>query len=776
MATRDQALEQMLNAGMPELPPGHPQFNTSRIIRYGPKKRAWYRLYEFAGKNGRYYVAGAFGMWGAIDATKIESDFAGMDAAERERIEAAQRAMEEQERRKRDARARNAALRARKQWLSAQPAAPDAEAYLKRKGVTPEKGLKFFADGTVLVPMLRYDAEKPRLVGLQKIAADGTKRFNAGMAKEGAACRIGAKPADGAAIIIAEGLATALSIRMGTGKRAPVFIGFDCYNVKPVAAILRKLYPKSPILICADDDFQTEDNPGAACARRAAEAIGNASVLVPVFRERGENKWTDFNDLHQAEGLDAVGLQVHAALDALGAAGGPSKPKPQKPQRPVDWHNLYERFTFIYPTDTAWDAELGEIVKVSNMRLHFGKHVIDHWLASADRKTVNLIDVVFDPAGTADPKRTVNLFRGMPIKPSLKGSCRKLIELLQFLCGEAGQDQAPVTDWVLKWIAYPLQHLGAKMQTAIVMHGMAEGTGKNLFWGAVREIYGRYGALITQTELESPYNAWMSQRLFMIANEVISRQELRHHVGRLKNMITESPLPISEKYLPTRYEDNHMNMVFLTNEIHALQISPNDRRYMVIRTPNVNTREFYEEVVAEIEAGGVAAFYQFLLDLELGDFTEHTKPIITSAKEDLIEIGLSSAQQFWRELQQGLLSPLFYGPCLSNDLFTAYTVWCARNGIKNPRPSNYFSHEFMAMNGVTRKLDRVIDPDKPMAGAQQRMVFRMGHCSEAERESDWVKRCVDEWRTALKDYVRDGSLRRAARNSAEDPNEHGQSY
>ena len=116
------------------------------------------------------------------------------------------------------------------------------------------------------------------------------------------------------------------------------------------------------------------------------------------------------------------------------------------PERALDWAAFFQRFSFIYPTDTAWDAELGEIVKISNMRLMFGKRAVEFWLDSPDRRTVDLKNVVFDPTGKADPAITINLFRGMAKPPASGGDCRKLIELLQFLCGEADQDQAPVTE------------------------------------------------------------------------------------------------------------------------------------------------------------------------------------------------------------------------------------------------------------------------------------------------------------------------------------------
>lgn len=874
MATHDHAIQQMLGAGMPEFPPGHPRFNANRFVRYGPRGKAWYRLYEFQAHNGKFYVSGAFGMWGAIDSTKIVSDYTGMDIDERDRLKRSQAELERREQAKRADRARFAARRAESQWHDARSVG--ACPYLVRKGLMPEggtelpeKGLRVMADGTLLVPMIRYDVTEAqaddadyhgprRLAGLQKIAPDGSKRFNKGMAKDGVACRVGKKVKDGQLLIVGEGLATVLSAHLALDKRQTFFVAFDSGNLLPVARTLRKLYPKSPILFLADDDAYLEaylntrlrsnyhvdtlfradfgeqtyetkfgpvvvhadfeldargtqflrcgvniggkvqlfmlHNPGRTAAWAASAAIGNAWVCWPEFVERAierdpdKPRLTDYNDLHLAEGIERVrdllagdvkAVTVARELSGQLGKGVPDENSAQKAERKggrgggrvpppagdaFDWEGFSQRFTHIYPTDTAWDAGLHKLVKISAMSIHFGAGIVGWWLRSDKRRTVNDVDVVFDPTCQCDAKRCINLFDGLDSQPSTDGSCEKIVALLQYLCGEESQEIAPITDWVLNWTAYTFQHLGAKMQTSIVMHGFEEGAGKNLFWGIVKDIFGRYGSLITQSELESPYNAWISQKLFMVANEVVSPQEKRHHVGKLKNMVTESPLPISEKYLPLRYEKNHMNLVFLTNELHALQISPSDRRYMVIKTPAIKGEDYYGDVIAELAAGGAPAFHHYLLNRDCGDFSEHTKPLHTAARDDLIDIGLGSAQQFQGELHEGLLYPLEYGPCFGNDLYRAYTIWCARNGMKNPRPSNMFRHEFAAMNGVIRRLDRVPDPDKFIEASlkaeqvPQRSVFRMGTRSELLSDREWVNAGCANFRYQMREYAAENTL------------------
>jgi putative DNA primase/helicase len=859
MATLDQAIAQMVAAGMPPFPDGGPRLS-GRIVRYGKRSRAWYVLHEYQARNGKRYVHGAFGIWGQFDAVKIESDYQGMDPEEAERLRRAQAGREADEQRKRAERARFAANRAKQQWDAARASLPDGGCpYLTKKGVATEKGLRFFKDGTLLVPMVRYDVteameqdaspEAPRrLAGVQKIAPDGEKRFNKGMAKAGTACRLGKAPRDGQPILLCEGLATGLSIRQAMEQSHAVFVAFDAGNLTAVAKILRGLFPASPLVLCADDDaylvaqmnrhlrddwgasalmdvprecdtfrvlgrefvvragVELADgmvpllmgsvthaggmrpfvfrNAGRTAAHEAARAVGNASVCFPVFAARAlaldpeAPRLTDFNDLHAAEGLAVVAAQLREALSKVtftpdgAAAPGEKRVKAGKgaggdqggggDEPNWELHGaLLARFTQIYPSDEAFDEQIGRIVKVQHMRLMFGNRAVSMWLAAKKKRVVLLEDVVFDPTVEvkpgAQPSGRVNLFRGLEMAPSKNGSCTKLLALLHYLCGEHPEDtEAPLTTWCLRWAAFPLQHRGAKMQTAVVMYG-EEGTGKNLFWGALRSIYGQHGGTITQMQLQSQFNDWLSAKLFLIANEVVTRAELKHLVGVLKNLVTEREIWINPKHLGGRSESNHCNMVFLSNELQPMLVGQGDRRNMVIKTPRPASAELYAAVGEEIAHGGAQALYQYLLELDLGDFDENAKPPMTEAKQTLIEMGMVPSQLFWTELHEGLLG-LPYGPCLVTDLYRAYVAWCFRNGHRVPEALNRFKPAFMAMNGVRAKIERIQVPSaKPMIVAEalrQHRIFVMGESeADADAERRRIHDGINKFHFALEEYL-----------------------
>jgi putative DNA primase/helicase len=191
-------------------------------------------------------------------------------------------------------------------WNQALPV--DLEAlhpYLARKGVQSH-GLRVTKDGRLIVPI--RDAAGT-LHSLQFIDADGVKRFKTGGRKHGCYYAIG-KPND--VLCIAEGYATGASIHEATGNA--VAVAFDTGNLLRVAQALRAKLPDVKIVLCADDDWRTEGNPGLTKAREAARVV-NGLVAVPDFGTDRPEGVSDFNDIAVLFGLEAVRRAVEAAIE-----------------------------------------------------------------------------------------------------------------------------------------------------------------------------------------------------------------------------------------------------------------------------------------------------------------------------------------------------------------------------------------------------------------------------------------------------------------------------
>lgn len=321
------------------------------------------------------------------------------------------------------------------------------------------------------------------------------------------------------------------------------------------------------------------------------------------------------------------------------------------------------------------DERLKSLMSVRDFSTTVGNEVYRKFINDPQTRRIHKDNIVFDPTGCVQKRGYFNLFNGMSVSPK-NGDCSKLLELLYLIC-EQNDD---VYRWVLSWFAYPLQNSGAKMRTAIVIHG-GEGVGKNLFLSAIQGIYGEYSAIITQTDIESPFNGWASCKLFVIGNEVVSRQEMYHKKGVIKNMITEPFWNINEKNINVRREANHANFVFTSNHLQPVSPDRDDRRYQVLWTPPKRDKSFYKAVADERDNGGVEALYYHLMNMDLGEFDEYTEPVMTRAKEDLIRLSMKSDEKFISYWLSGDLG-MSVMPCLTGDLYKFYQRWCKHEGEK----------------------------------------------------------------------------------------------
>jgi putative DNA primase/helicase len=378
-----------------------------------------------------------------------------------------------------------------------------------------------------------------------------------------------------------------------------------------------------------------------------------------------------------------------AGKNAVSAGRGKGGRKAYKPTLDDSMYiEMFKRFTLIYPTDQVFDHHERVLARIGHLRHAFGRNV-KRWLESPKREMINLKDIIFDasapPGGLV--AGTINLFHGFPLKPK-KGDCEILMDLFIYICKDK-----EVLDFVLKWIAYPLQHPGTKMQTAIIMHG-DEGTGKSFLWReVVARIYGEYAGVIGQAELESQFNPWASKKLMLIAEEVVSRAELNSHKGKLKHLVTGGDILINDKNVPLRPEKNQANFVFLSNEIQPNKLDHTDRRYCVIYTPPPLGKEFYEEAAQCIRNGGVEAFYHYLMNLDLTGFGPHTKPPLNDDKRELVEISMSAEELFFNEWREGSLSVPFM-TCTTEQVYQCFSRWCTKAGYKFPPNRHRLSRQF----------------------------------------------------------------------------------
>jgi len=703
-----------------------------RFTSVGSKKKqaAWCVIYERTDRNGKRYFAGSFGEGGNGPFT-IQPDRSEKEV-EKKIFAAESATIQKQTEESREQLAERAAKKSQAIWDRAveDDFLVGGHRYLVKKGVRAY-GLRASVDGKVLYVPLR---KKGKVVGIQSIreTEDGfVKRFLQYTDTKGAHHVLGEVTSETPTVFVCEGYATGAAIHEATG--IPVVVAFFCHNLHPVIESLRAAFPKIRIINAGDDDRHTRQR----CLRFFSETYGvrvqiqslrkgeaakwehhtspvagemnlsvsevregklrrivasfdylvdgksrlvnrkwenagreaaaklwndfNVPTVYPVFRNR-KSSGTDFDDLLLEDGRDACRDQLVKALD--------SSPKETNSEFDIDW--AIERFALIYGKGVFWDSERFCRIRVDHAKMQWPE-AIKALMSSDRRRMIDERQLVFRPDGIIQ-EGEINTFDHLPIQPDSSKSCKLIVEHLKFLCGTE-----EVFDWVSKWLAYPLQHPGAKMHQALVFHGVREGTGKNLFFSVMERIYGEYSMVINQAMLNSDFNEYLSRKLFIVADEVLTQQDRRHQKGMIKGMITGTKHQLNEKNMPRWQEDNLTNFVFLSNELQPLAVDPEDRRFMVVKVEESHPQSYFQKLAAEIEAGGAAGFYAWLLSLDLEDFGPSTRPCKTEARQDLIELGKPASDRFIEAWLAGD-TPYPVQPCALQSLYEAFVTWRLRAG------------------------------------------------------------------------------------------------
>lgn len=297
--------------------------------------------------NSGWYVyhadgvpAGAFGCW--RQDVKREWCAKGVDSmtqAEREAHRQRTDGMRKQREADTAERRQQATTEASRRWVAAKTASEHpylVAKYVKAHGVKQE-------GEALLIPM--RDAAGI-LHSLQVIDPEGGKRFLPGGRVKGCYHSIG-EPSD--VLIVCEGYATGASIHEATGNA--VAVAFNAGNLEAVALALHQKYPAVRLILAADDDWNTEANPGMTKAKAAALAVGGW-LAVPRFGADRPDKATDFNDLHQLAGLEAV----KACIDAAQPVTAETFPALLDGVDPVQWSEPLPLIDSITPEPYPLDA------------------------------------------------------------------------------------------------------------------------------------------------------------------------------------------------------------------------------------------------------------------------------------------------------------------------------------------------------------------------------------------------------------------------------------
>lgn len=136
------------------------------------------------------------------------------------------------------------------------------------------------------------------------------------------------------------------------------------------------------------------------------------------------------------------------------------------------------------------------------------------------------------------------------------------------------------------FMAYMVQFPGRKIRWAVFIQS-AEGAGKTFFAKAMQAVLGfEHVKVLSDGSIKSGYNEWAFGSQFVAVEEIYVNGANRHAImNTIKPLISNDDLDVNEKFRNSRKADNITNYMLFSNHHDALAITPNDRRYFVLKSP-----------------------------------------------------------------------------------------------------------------------------------------------------------------------------------------------
>lgn len=241
-----------------------------------------------------------------------------------------------------------------------------------------------------------------------------------------------------------------------------------------------------------------------------------------------------------------------------------------------------------------------------------------------------------------------NVWQGWACSPR-KGDTTLFDKYLDWLFSGAPEQR----EWFLKWLAYPLQHPGAKLYTSTLLWSTDEGSGKSLMGVTMKHIYGENYGVVGERQLHSQFNAWMEKKQFIMGEEVTG-SDRRGEMEHLKLLVSQETVEVNKKYQVPYEIRNCANFLWTSNHPEAFIMSDKDRRNFVRElSGDKPERKFFKKYVDWLDEREAApAIFEKLLRVDLTGFDPNGPAPMTDAKIDMVRLGGTEADYLVRSLYE----------------------------------------------------------------------------------------------------------------------------
>jgi hypothetical protein len=414
-----------------------------------------------------------------------------------------------------------------------------------------------------------------------------------------------------------------------------------------------------PVTLLFDSDLSTNQHVQQALYSLAKELSNlGAEVFIGFLPDVVEEGKTGLDDYLLSQGPEELAETVLAEAEAF-------------TENKTLWE-LNREVAYVDELETIVRLGSGQLIKPGNFAAHAYSHwrykiytedkLIEksapaQWLKWPARHTLDNLTYVPAQPRIID-NRLYNLWQGWGCEAK-KGSLAPWRKLMRAFFGSHDRER----QWFERWLAHQVQHPGVKLATAVLMWGVAQGTGKSFVGYVMRDILGRPNfSEISNHELmqDANFNFWQARKQLILVDEVRDVSGHYKQVNeRLKQLITQEEIIVNLKYQPNYVLTDVANYYLTSNSPNALPLDDNDRRYFIWEVQESLGEDWFINTFDPWAKGeGPSALRYYLQELPLGRFTAKTKAPMTEAKAEMIYTSKTDLSIWVHELAKDPITKL----------------------------------------------------------------------------------------------------------------------
>ena len=189
--------------------------------------------------------------------------------------------------------------------------------------------------------------------------------------------------------------------------------------------------------------------------------------------------------------------------------------------------------------------------------------------------------------------------------------------------------------YLVRWLAWAVQHPDKNPETVIVLKSMHQGTGKTTVSVWMCRIFGDHARKISNKDLLfDRFNADLETIFFIDADEMVWAGD-RATADNLKSLITGETLTLEVKHGARWTVPNRLHIIMTTNHDHAVQAGARDRRYFVldVSAHKAQNKSWFVPLYDDLENGGPEELLWFLQGVNLKGWHPRQLPKTNEAIE-----------------------------------------------------------------------------------------------------------------------------------------------